>query len=199
MKKIILILGLLASISAIVFYFSFNALASISGASDNVKAAAIAALVTVITFTAGRIIEQNRERKNKVNSEKIEVYKKFFDLYFKLFSNQEIQERELDPNSIARALVDFQRDVVFWGSDSVIRAFLKFKEELTVSTPMLADTDANKIEPLRLVITAAAELLKAMRRDIGYSFTSFSPRDLAVLQLSGNDPETIKLIESFDR
>ena len=57
-----------------------------AGANDTVKAASIAAFVSVITFLFGRYFEQGRELKQKVNAEKIEVYKEFFDFYFDVFS-----------------------------------------------------------------------------------------------------------------
>lgn len=44
------------------------------------------------------------------------------------------------------------------------------------------------------IMKAVSKVLVAMRRDVGYSFTSISAKDLARLQLA-TDPETKKIFD----
>lgn len=125
----------------------------------------------------------------------IEVYRKFFDFYFDLFSYEKIHGTKKPEKDILRELLEFQKDVVFWGSDQVLRAFLNFKESMmgfSRSSPSSNKEDLPR--QLAGSMKAAAALLVAMRRDIGYSFTTFDAKDLARLQLADDD-ETRKIFD----
>ena len=163
------------------------------GVNDTVKATSITAIVTVITFLVGRNFEQNRDRKLKVNAEKIAIYKKFFDFYFRVFSHEKMHGTSMPEADIVTEILEFQKDVVFWGSDQVVKRYLDFKDSLTVfsagGNPIDEEENAKRWAE---IMNAVAKLLVAMRRDIGYSFTAFSAKDLARLQLA-SDPETQKI------
>ena len=92
-------------------------------------------------------------------------------------------------------MTNFQKDVVFWGSDRVIKEYLDFKDHLTAfSAGGDATSDDELAVALSAVFVGTSQLLSAMRRDIGYSFTSFSAQDLARMQLNA-DPTNKKLLE----
>ena len=193
MKKIIsyvilfafvVLLGWLAWFSVFSFASFFN------GASDTVKAASIAAFVSVITFLFGRYFEQKRELKQKINSEKIEVYKGFFDFYFDLFSYEKIHGKPKPELDLMKEMLEFQKVLILWGSDSVIDAYVEFKDRLTE----FGEGDDDLPTKTAKVMKASASLLAAMRKDIGYTFTNFSAKDLATMQLA-MDSETEKVIE----
>jgi hypothetical protein len=176
--------------------FSLTGVAKIfSGVNDTVKATSITAFVTVVTFLVGRYFEQNRDKNAKLNVEKVVVYKKFFDFYFSLFNQEKVTGKARTDKEILKEMLDFQVDAFFWGSDAVLQRYLDFKEEMvgfSSSTKSLEEEEQAK--RLAITITSAARLFAAMRRDIGYRFTTFSPHDLGRLQLA-DDLETARIFK----
>ncbi len=202
MKKVIsFAFTLLVAISVIylfylAFYLIFEGIKALyHGVDGTVRATSITAFVTVVTFLVGKLWEQSRERKVKINSEKIAVYKRFFDFYFDMFSHEKIHGKPKDSSEVVRELVEFQKDLVFWGSDQVLRAYLNFKDELAHFTSRKSGHSSGDQaqKALASVMKSVAALLVAMRRDIGYSFTAFNAKDLGRLQL--DDDANRKLME----
>ncbi|MCV2893507.1 hypothetical protein [Lentibacter sp. XHP0401] len=169
-----------------------------SEATDTVKAAAIAAFVGVFTLLVGRIFEQERERKSRINIEKIKVYERFFDFYFSAMGNSVVIDKPNEPRWMAKEIYTFQKELVLWGSDAVIDAYARFRRILNdFSATTIEDEElAVKLAP---AIAAAALVLKRMRQDIGYSFTSFSAEDLGLFQLKQDDPHYDKLMEELGK
>ena len=186
MRALVLIAILIA-----VGWFPINWFLSFFGsASDNVKATSITALVSVTIFSMGRYFESRRDSKQRLNAEKIEVYKRFFDFYFDVFSYEKIHDEPMPPKKLLSDMIEFQKEVVFWGSDAVIKEYLDFKDKLTeFSSRPAGDDKDHQARLLASVFSSTAKLLSAMRRDVGYTFTSFSAQDLARLQLN-NDADT---------
>lgn len=178
----------------VVFYCTYLVISGVwsifDSATDPVKATSITALVTVTIFILGRYFEQARERKSKVNLEKIAVYKKFFDFYFDIMTYSKIHGKEKESSIVVQEMLEFQKEVVFWGSDAVLKAYLDFKDASILFSGANSEIDP-EVTARKLAVTmkSVAILLVAMRKDIGYSFTRFSAKDLARLQLA-NDPET---------
>lgn len=166
-------------------------------ASDTVKAAAIAALVSVVTFSVGRYFEQERERKARANVEKIKVYERFFEFYFTMFSNSDYVDRPEDKDWVVKFLIEFQRELLLWGSDGVLRSYINFRQALQ-NHANVEQNDDDLALVLAPTIKAAAMLLRSMRQDIGYRFTSFSAQDLAILQLQSSDPHFSKLLKELE-
>ena len=203
MKKILVkVFQLLVAIAiSYLFYMAFKlgliGLAQLfEGVNDTVKAASISAFVAVILFLIGRYFEQGRERKLKVNAEKITVYKRFFDFYFDMMTYEKLHGSPKDSKEVLKELIEFQKDLVFWGSDQVLHSYLNFKDDLSSFTYSRNSTtpDDGLHKNLAMVMKSVAALLVAMRKDIGYSFTVFNARDLARLQLSTDD-DTKKIFE----
>jgi hypothetical protein len=204
-KAVLLVFWLSVTVSSVYLIwltcgFALSKISSLfSGVNDTVKATSITAFVTVLTFLVGRYFEQTRERKSKVNLEKIAVYKKFFDFYFSIFNQEKVTGKPKAGNDILKEMLEFQVDSFFWGSDVVLRRYLDFKDSMvgfSTSIPSMEKEDQAK--HLAVTITSAARLFAAMRRDIGYRFTTFSPYDLGRLQLA-NDPETSKIFKYLSK
>lgn len=163
-------------------------------ASDNVKATSITAIVSVSIFSFGRYFEGRRETKQRINAEKIGVYKRFFDFYFDVFSYEKVHGKPMPEGKILSDMIEFQKDVVFWGSDAVIKEYLNFKDNLIeFSSKSLAADKELQATHLVPVFQSTGKLLTAMRRDVGYTFTSFSAHDLARLQLQRDDGAQITI------
>lgn len=157
-------------------------------AGDTVIATSITAIVTVSTFLFGKYLESSRERKDRLNVEKIRVYKKFVESYFSVFNYEKIHGDKKPDKELLLELLDFQEDLVFWGSDGVLKAYLAFRDHsISFTTKTIdvntVDTQVQMAEMFRRV----AALIAAMRRDVGYTFTSFNAKDLATLQLQMDD------------
>lgn len=179
------IVGVLGIASVIVLWKVFDwSLTTISGASDSVKGAAIAAIGSVIVFFLGRYFEQRREAKQRISVEKIDIYKRFYDFYFNTMHHQKIYGKPIDGNKILKDMLEFHKDVVFWGSDEVIRAYLDYKDCLNSFSAESPNESGNLAERLAKVMKAVAKVLVAMRRDVGYNFTTISANELARMQLA---------------
>ncbi len=116
--------------------------------------------------------------------EKIEIYKRFYDFYFNTMHHQKIHGQPIDGNKILKDMLEFHKDVVFWGSDEVIRAYLDYKDCLTRFSAESPDESRDLAERLAEVMKAVAKVLVAMRRDVGYNFTTISANELARMQLA---------------
>ena len=159
-----------------------------------VSATSITAFASLLIFLIGRYFEQSRDRKAQINTSKIAVYKRFFDFYFDVFSYEKIRGEPMPEGKMMSEMIEFQKDVVFWGTDSVIKEYLNFKDALSEFTLKSADVDKEQQGVLLAeIFKSTARLLSAMRRDIGYTFTSFSAQDLARMQLVDDDDTRITL------
>ena len=172
-----------------------------SAASDTIKAASIASFGSVCLFFLGRYFEQRREATQRINKEKIEIYKTFFDFYFDLMTYEKIHGKPKDQKNVMSEMLEFQKQIIFWGSDKVIKDYLDFKDILSAFTIVSLQDDENAQEQLHVglakTMTSVAKVLVSMRKDIGYSFTSLTAKDLGRLQLAADD-ETKLIIELLE-
>lgn len=164
-----------------------------ANSTDTVKGASIAAITSIVLVLIGRFLEQKREQKQRLNAEKINVYKAFFEFYFNSFSDQKFGEGSDDPDKTLREMLEFQKNLIFWGSDHVIKEYLNFKDRLNEFTIKAEEAEAPQAsaEDLAKVFASVAALLVAMRKDVGYTFTSFKAHDLARLQLKAGQEESL--------
>ncbi len=194
------LLGLFSAVFAVLLFLfaTWKFLGVVSAANDNVKAAAITAIVTVLTFVLGKYFEQSRDRRAKVNEEKIRIYEKFFAAYFHMFTSEDFRDDAKPPDWAIKEMIGIQKELVMWGSDAVLKEYLNFKKAVTsFATRGRADDSAIDVDGLATVIRAVAELLKAMRRDIGYKFTTFSGEQLAALQMNVGEKEFPALLQAI--
>jgi hypothetical protein len=201
MKKIIVTTASMALVLAILVGSVFLLLkvgSIFAAASDTIKAASIASLGSVLLFLLGRYFEQRREATQRINKEKIEIYKTFFDFYFDIMSYEKIHGEAKDTKIVMSEMLEFQKQILFWGSDKVIKDYLDFKDALIGFSDGRSEGDqANLHIGLAKTMTAVAKVLVSMRRDIGYSFTSFTAKDLARLQLA-TGADTKPVIDLLD-
>lgn len=85
-KKYGFTIAIVILVSSIVYFLGIRFFALFDEASDSIKATSITAIVSVLVFSFGRYFEQGREAKQRINSEKVEVYRRFFDFYFDLMT-----------------------------------------------------------------------------------------------------------------
>lgn len=147
----------------------------------------------------GKYFEDRRDSRQKVLIKRTEIYERFFDFNHKLFFNEKLGRPPVDEAEILKFLTDFHRDIVLWGSDNVIRAFIGYRAALEAfrlhADPQLA------AEALAISFNAIATLQLAMRRDVGHPWTRIKTPDLARAFFANptTDPQIANLIEILDR
>ena len=164
-----------------------------ANSTDTVKGASIAAITSIVLVLIGRFFEQRREQKQKLNAEKINVYKAFFEFYFNAFADQKFKNSSDETDKTLKEMLEFQKNLIFWGSDYVIKEYLNFKDKLNEFTLKAEENEDSKSSPEELakVFASTAALLVAMRKDVGYTFTNFNAHDLARLQLKSGQNENL--------
>ena len=170
-----------------------------TSASDNVKAASIAGFLSVLAVFIGRYFEQRREIKLKVSSEKVKVYENVIEIMFSFLASPKSKsetikdgaplENDLAINSVVNNLRSAQKDLIFWGSDNVIKAWMEFQQTLQQNIDVEMSTDR-----LALSMARFGGLIIAMRRDVGYPFTNLTEQKVASMILAPGIEEQ-KLVE----
>lgn len=165
------------------------------GASDNIKAASITAVATVLTLILGRYLEGRREAQARINLERINIYSDYFDFFFRVFSPEEVSPQR-DEIDVAKELRNFQKKFLLWASDEVLNAQDEFNSCLIeFSSRNLKGSVV--LDELLPSIRAAAKLLRQMRRDVGYRNTIVTDQHFARMLLKQNDPDTLNLIKKL--
>lgn len=150
--------------------------------------------MSILVFILGKWSERNKDAKQRITQEKIAVYKKFIDHYFGIFSQEKVTGVGKTQGEIMAELFEFQRELISWGSDSVITAYADHREKLINFSGHLQPDKQETAKQLAAVLKSVANLIAAMRRDIGYPFTSFDAKKLAAFQLA-TDEETRKIFD----
>lgn len=158
-----------------------------SAAADSIKAAIFAGIVGLLSLIISRYLEQQRDTRARLATKKIEVYETFFEFFFSALSGTKTG-KIISTEEMVEHFIVFQRDLLFWGSDGVIKAWLKFRNVIES-----ANISSGKPPPLALMIAATADLMIEMRRDVGYRFTTINALDFAkmILRVETDDDRRV--------
>lgn len=195
-KSLWLGFGLLGIFLLLLLYASAGLISVFEGASDSVKAASISALVGVFTFVIGRYLEQKRELKQKVNQEKIRVYEKFFDIFFGMFNKKEDESEHEVEKKLLLEIREFQKELLLWGSDAVIKAWLDF---MSAAPKFDFSDEQRKHASLAEALRVSGAIMIAMRKDVGYPFSSIRELEFAKLILRQGDPENLIVLRNMEQ
>lgn len=142
----------------------------------------IGAMTTAFITLAAAIITQRqtklREREEAHREKKIEIYQKFIDLIAKMTAGEsqtKIIEKPTE-DELAKALYDYKKDILLWGSANVIKTQLNFQR--------ITPENSNNI------LFAVDKMYKAIREDIGLSNTGLDNNELVKLFLT--NPEELE-------
>ncbi len=190
----VIIGGVIATVALI-----YTLMSSFSEASDTIKVATIGAIVSIFTFVVSRYFEQKRARSEYISNERIRVYRKFLDMFFRVFANKDVSralkhentDEESKNDWLLAEIAEFQKEIIFWASDETIKKWGVFRDISTSRSVLSPDKDSvdTRTETLVLTLNTVCELIIQMRRDIGYSFTAIKPKDIAKMLLKSDDPE----------
>lgn len=154
------------------FYFALEQ------SSAQTVAAIIGGMVTVIGGIAAVVITQRQTKQREIDEahrgKKIEIYKNFIDMAANALAaaNEKLDIEPLSENELNAKILQFNNDILLWGSPKVIKAYLNFR-----ATSGSIDTKQN-------ILVAINEIYKMMREDIGLSNKELNNNELIKIFLT---------------
>jgi hypothetical protein len=192
--KSIFSLFLIFLIVSIIVYTAYLFYGVFQAAADSVKAAILAGIVALLSLIISRYLEQQRDTRTRLAAKKIEVYERFFGFFFAMLSNSKTG-KTMSETEMLDFLMNFQRDLLFWGSDGVVKAWLNFRH----ATEPAALNSTDKSFSLASMIKCTANLMIEMRKDVGYRFTTINAVDFATMILRIETADEKRIIEEVSR
>lgn len=162
------------------YHIAIETLVLLSNLKDEVLAALIGAMATVLVGVTATIISQKQSKQRDIEeshrSKKVEIYKGYLDAVAGLIAreNENVSKEGMTNQELVDYLLEFKTDILLWGSPKVIKRQLAFQE---------ASKDGGD------VIIAVDNLYRAIREDIGLSNKGLNRHELIKLSLS--DPGEI--------
>lgn len=155
-------------------------------ASDPTVAAAIIAAFGAVLLALVTVWNERRKAIREAHREKkIQVYGLFVDMIFGSIERNVLKtgtdEEHFGSKEFLASMIKFKRDLVFYGSPAVIKAFNAF-----LAVPNDVATHDNALQRLGTVET----LLRAVRADVGLSNFGLSKGDLHRLYVNDYDTAT---------
>lgn len=140
------------------------------------------------SFPRRREIEADQRR------EKAKVYEGFMDLWFdEIMLPAQLEKNRTAPNRVSeelmRSMGNFTKKVILWGSDDVVREYLRYRNlQLGQST--------GKFKPVDPKLEALERLFFAFRKDLGYANRGLAKRDLLALFINDLREPAMAPVES---
>lgn len=135
----------------------------------------IPALVTILVVFMGRHFERQRENENKIREKKIAVYEKFVIHTFTFMGNAAKasgSKRQKMQEELQGMYEQFHRDLLFWGSDKIIKEYNNWRCGLSKDGGSLLGFE---------------KLLFAFRKDVGHNNKGLKESDLFKLLLNPDE------------
>lgn len=140
----------------------------------------ISAIVAIIVVFLGRYFERQKEIDSKIREKKIAIYENF------IIGSMDFMLNSSKPNSVGKnnelitkldkTLRDFNKNLLFWGSDSIIREYIKFQQKTHI-----ASGDGIKI------MNSYAKLIRALRKDTGHKNKGLKNSDFMKLFIKAEE------------
>ena len=135
----------------------------------------IPAIVTIFVVFLGRNFERQKRNEDKIREKKIAIYEKFVTetIYF-MCNNAKSTETQKTKNleKLEKMYEQFHRDLLFWGSDTIIKSYNEWRFGLTKDGATLRGFE---------------KLLYAFRKDVGHCNKNLKEFDLFKLLLNTNE------------
>ena len=131
----------------------------------------IPAVASVSVVMLGRYFEKQKEIELRIREKKITIYEKFVmdTLNFLLKSQQYSKSKqEKLQNDLVKTFEEFHKNILFWGSDSIIKSYNNYRFKL-------GSTDA-KMEDFE-------DLIFAFRKDVGHKNKNLCKYDVLKMLL----------------
>ena len=89
-------------------------------------------LVATITVVFGKYYERKKDIEAHYRSKKVEIYDEFLCELFKLFDESRVDR---DAGSLVRFLREWQRKMILWGGQDVLRKYILWMSHMKKSVP----------------------------------------------------------------
>jgi hypothetical protein len=138
-------------------------------------------------FAASRIYESWKESKARLHEKKREVYSKLLKPYQSILigslSNKVSSSKKT--NDVSPAMIELAAnaafDTILYGSDDVVRAYGTFR-----------NVNAGEQVSTEMTLRNLSRLLKAMRKDLGHSWTTLNDAEILEMFINLTTEEKIK-------
>lgn len=166
MKKIInalyIILGLL--IIAGLIWVVYSMVQFVINLNTELGKAIIAGCFTLLAAAIGVALTKYFEEKNKIlfqiREKKIPIYEKLISFYIELLNAEKAGKKKPSSKEVAKFMMDFTSDLIVWGSDEVIDAWVKARR-------FSLEKSEEQDSAIRL-LALLENLMLAIRKDLGH-------------------------------
>ncbi len=188
---IVVLIGLVGLVAWITVKMWFLFWDFISHSNPTVGAAIIAGsftlLVSAITLIWTRHTDKQKDlelRRKEIEQQhreaKIPAYTDFIEFLFKLFNTQKTNT-VMSPEEVLKAMQDFTRKILIWGSDSVIKDYATFSERSTdIEERKKKGETISQAEHVKTMLLFE-KLLYDIRADLGHVNKGLGECDLLAL------------------
>jgi hypothetical protein len=172
----------LSMILGVIFLFSMIVLGTwilmmvIPSLSTEFTVGIITAALTIISIFVSKNVEQNTLIANELRQKKTPVYEEYIKFLFKILESQKAGKKTLSEQELTEFMLKFIQQLLVWGADDVIIAFLKFKQA----------SNSHSDGP-HAVLFATEDLLLAIRRDLGHKNKGLSKGTLLGIFITDMD------------
>ena len=136
----------------------------------------IPAMISVGVVMLARYYEKKKEYENKIREKKVALYEKFFMAQHKFIiedsKTKNKHQREKILIELQNAIKDFTKDLMFWGSSDVIKAYNKLQTRMKAKDHKFEDFE---------------DFYFALRKDVGHSNRNLKTFDLLRLILRADE------------
>jgi hypothetical protein len=124
----------------------------------------LANLFAIILLILGIYLNKLKEIELALRDKKIEVYKKFIDYLFKVVQAKK-QNKPIPEKDMETFMVNFNKELIFWGSDSFIKKYNEWKLR------------SKNCENYKFALYFE-DLLREIRKDTGHKNNGFNKHEL---------------------
>ncbi len=170
--SVILVLALTAGVG----WIALVVVAWFGSLQKEVAAAILAALTAVTISILSLVLSKHYERRADIRKEhrekKVPIYEKSIEFWLKVLVADRAGKKPPSEQEIIQFLQDFTQKLIVWGSDSVLKAFSTFREDLI---------SYKGGEPPIGGMFLFEKYLLEVRRDLGHKNKNLSPGDILAL------------------
>jgi hypothetical protein len=142
----------------------------------------IPAMVSIITFFVARYLEKQKEIEKEIREKKIKIYGDITKLIFEDIMGRAKRNNPLSDKAIATIYPKICNDLIFWGSDEVVKQYQKTFQSFR---------NPNLLE----MMAELENLLLTIRKDTGHKNKGLEKYDLLKVFLNDLDETLLQQTE----
>lgn len=137
------------------------------------------AIIGFLVWLYRREWERRYDAEQRISESKIKTYTKLVTLLLKALKPDSVPGRRASDRELIKGMSDAQRDLFMYGSDDVLQKFSALLQKT------YRDPEGN--DHVSVIMGLFAELLVALRKDLGNSESEFSETDLLRMLITDFD------------